>query len=127
MNQPRFSLASIFLLICVAAVCSAGIRATVTGDPDGPSNGLGLLVGLLVLTGLLVGLYHGLQQARKVVGLFVGGFSGLVSGFAAATMAASSFGLLTALSGSVLLLVFTYVVRRFSNRSVVLLEIEGLS
>ena len=114
MFKAGFSLASLVLFTVVVAVAMASLRmAIVHGDrlDDEAMVAIGILG---VVLGAAVGLVVGLKQPRPVLGTVVGLFGGAAAGPLTLVLVATPECLLVIAVGSVILIGFAVVVRRFS-------------
>lgn len=115
MHGTRFSLASILLLTAIVAVGLAAVQAVVLyGNRMDP----GEIVAACFFggaIGAMVGLVIGLKQPRPVAGALIGLVAGAAAGAPAVLLFAHPVNLPVIAFGSVVLIVFALVVRRFSG------------
>ncbi len=115
MQRTTFSIASIMLLMAVLAVFFAAAGDTFR-EPGRVNKDL--MIGCAIggtLVGLLLGAVIGLNQTKRFFGTLIGSFSGGLAGLAAGILVAGPFRPAPLLIGSVVLILFGAVVRRFSH------------
>ena len=128
MHRKGFSLASLLLLTAVVAVFLAAI-CTIWLQPDrgrpqpdvpaGPRLNEALAVGCGIgglIAGAVVGLVIGVNQARPLRGAFLGTCVGMIAGAASGVLLAVPDKTLPIAVGSLVIVLFAAVVRRYSSR-----------
>jgi hypothetical protein len=128
MRRRGFSLASLLLLTAVVAVFLAAIctlrlhQDAEASQPQGyagpnPYEALAVVAGMGgMLVGLFVGLVIGAGQLRPLWGICLGVFVGMITGTASGVLLAAPGKMLPILVGSLLIVLFGAVVRRYSGR-----------
>lgn len=116
MQRRGFSLASVFVLIAVAAVFLAAVQIAT------PSRFVGAVVIAMVgflgpLSGLVIGAWIGFRQPRRVSGAILGSLYGLIAGALAGVLMAVPESIVAILVGSVVIILFALATRRFSRKS----------
>ena len=128
MHRKGYSLASLLLLTAVVAVFLAAICSLWRPSGTQRTNPSAFeatdlnrdLIGVCVMGGLLVGplvgLVIGAGQVRPLRGAVVGIFAGLIAGGVTGALLAAPGKMLPIAVGSLVLVLFGAVVRRFSGR-----------
>lgn len=126
--RKGFSLASLLLLTAVVAVFLAAICSIWLPSSEGQADpygleppdmdnevvGVGVTAGLMV--GSLVGLAIGANQVRPLPGVFLGTFVGAIAGAASGALLVLPQKTLPIGVGSLVILMFAAVVRRYSRK-----------
>ena len=117
MRRSGFSLASLFVLIAVAAIFAAAIRMAVV--PGRLDNGLAAAMIAVVgpLIGLSVGVAIGASRRESARGMVLSTTTGLVSGILAGILMVVPESIWAVVVGSAMIVLFALVVRQFSRRT----------
>ncbi len=117
MRRPGFSLASLFVLIAVAAVLTAAIQMAIRHGrlQSGPAIAMAAVLGPLL--GLCVGIAVGARRGGSKWGIAASAVVGLVAGALAGVLMVVPESIWAIVVGSAMIVSFALVVRRFSRRT----------
>ena len=114
-RRDGFSIASIMLLTCLAAVVLAALRMGIVGDDRLDEEFMAVCSVGGSIVGGLVGVGIGLSQLKWIRGALLGACAGVFWGATAGALLATPRGLPAIVVGSLVLVVFGGVVRFFSK------------
>lgn len=117
MRRSGFSLASLFVLIAVAAVLASAIQMAVRHGrlESGLAVAMAAVVGPLI--GLIVGLAMGIARGESFWGVTTSTLTGLVGGAMAGILMVVPESIWAIVVGSAMIVLFALIVRRFSRRA----------
>ena len=117
MRRSGFSLASLFVLIAVAAVLATTIQMGVRHGRLESELAIAMIAVLGPLVGLAVGLAIAVRHAESILGAVASALTGLVAGASAGVLMVVPESIGAVVVGSTMIVVFALFVRRLSRRT----------